>query len=106
MPSELDRMFDETLAQVIGEGGRIAIGEDGDGRAIVTNFPATIPGMLRTFCSVNAEAEAVVAADERLTFAELDRISERVAKALVARGISKGERVAIAMRNCPAWIVS
>jgi acyl-CoA synthetase (AMP-forming)/AMP-acid ligase II len=62
--------------------------------------------MLRTFCSVNAEAEAVVAGDERLTFADLDRISERVANALVARGISKGDRVAIAMRNCPAWIVS
>jgi acyl-CoA synthetase (AMP-forming)/AMP-acid ligase II len=29
-----------------------------------------------------------------------------VAQGLVARGIAKGDRVGIAMRNCPAWIVS
>jgi acyl-CoA synthetase (AMP-forming)/AMP-acid ligase II len=105
MPSELDRKFDETLAQVIGPGGRLVIGEDDQGRAIVANFPATIPALLRTFCSLNAEAEAVVADEERLTFADLDRISERLARGLAARGIAKGDRVAIAMRNCPAWIV-
>jgi acyl-CoA synthetase (AMP-forming)/AMP-acid ligase II len=105
MPSELDRKFDETLAQVIGPGGRLVIGEDAQGRAIVANFPATIPALLRTFCALNAEAEAVVADEERLTFADLDRISERLARGLAARGIAKGDRVAIAMRNCPAWIV-
>ena len=50
--------------------------------------------------------EAVVAGEERLSFADLDRISERLAHGLVARGIVKGDRVGIAMRNCPAWIVS
>jgi acyl-CoA synthetase (AMP-forming)/AMP-acid ligase II len=105
MPSELDRKFDETLAQVIGPGGRLVIGEDAQGRAIVANFPATIPALLRTFCALNAEAEAVVAEKERLTFADLNRISERLARALAARGIATGDRVAIAMRNCPAWIV-
>ena len=106
MPSELDRKFDETLAQVIGPGGRLVIGEDAQGRAIVDNFPATIPGLFRTFCAVNGAAEAVVAGEERLTFADLDRVSERVAMGLAARGIVKGDRVAIAMRNCPAWIIS
>ena len=48
----------------------------------------------------------MVAGDERLTFADLDRLSEQLAQALVARGIGKGDRVGIAMRNCPAWIVS
>ena len=48
----------------------------------------------------------MVAGDERLTFADLDRISDRLAHGLVARGIAKGDRVGIAMRNCPAWIVS
>jgi acyl-CoA synthetase (AMP-forming)/AMP-acid ligase II len=54
---------------------------------------------------VNAANEAVVAGDERLTFADLDRVSERLAHGLVAHGIGKGDRVALAMRNCPAWIV-
>ncbi len=106
MRTELDRKFDEMLDQVTGPGGRLVIGEDDKGRAIVTNFPATLPQLFRTFCALNGEAEAVVSGDERLTFADIDRISERVAHGLVARGIAKGDRVGIAMRNCPAWIVS
>ncbi|MDQ3080307.1 MAG: acyl--CoA ligase [Pseudomonadota bacterium] len=106
MPSELDRKFDAVLAAVTGPGGRISIGADSQGRAIVTNFPATMPSFFKAFCALNGAVEAVVAGDERLTFADLDRWSDRVAKALVGRGIVKSDRVAIAMRNCPSWIVS
>ena len=106
MPSELDRRYDEELARVVGPGGRLVIGEDELGRPIVTNFPATLPAFFNAFCALNADKEAVVAGDERLSFHDLDRISDRLAHALVARGIRKGDRVAIAMRNCPAWIVS
>jgi len=106
MPNELDRRYDEELARVTAPGGRLVIGQDELGRAIVSNFPATLPAFFRTFASMNATNEAVVAGDERLSFADLDRISERLAHGLVARGIQKGDRVAIAMRNCPTWIVS
>ena len=106
MATELDRRFDETLAQVTGPGGRVAVGRDEQGRAIVTNMPATLPGLFRAFCELNADKEAVVAGDERLTFADLHQVSERLAHSLVARGVAKGDRIAIAMRNCPAWIVS
>ncbi|HXH15145.1 MAG TPA: class I adenylate-forming enzyme family protein [Sphingomonas sp.] len=106
MASELDRQFDAVLAAVIGPGGRLVIERDDQGRAIVANFPATLPAFFKTFCALNAEVEAVVAGDERLTFAELDQWSDRVAVGLVARGIVKGDRVAIAMRNCPSWIVA
>ena len=105
MPSELDRSFDEQLAALTAPGGRLVIGKDERGQAILTNFPATLPGLFRTFCELNAEKEAVVAGDERLTFADLHRISERLARGLAARGIGKGDRIGIAMRNCPAWVV-
>ncbi len=105
MSSELDRRYDEMLARVTGPGGPLAIGKDERGRAIVSNFPATLPAFFRTFCALNAGNEALVAGEERLTFADLDRISEKVAGGLIARGIGKGDRVGIAMRNCPAWIV-
>jgi long-chain acyl-CoA synthetase len=105
MPTELDRQFDEMLAKVTGPGGRLVLDKDEQGRTIVANFPATLPAFFRTFCALNAQAEAVVAGDERLTFADLDRWSERLANALAARGIGKGHRVGIAMRNCPSWIV-
>jgi long-chain acyl-CoA synthetase len=104
MRSDLDRKFDETLAAVTGPGGRLVIDADEEGRAIVANFPATLPALFTTFCELNSDTEAVVAGDERLTFGDLDRISERVAGGLVARGIEKGDRVGIAMRNCPSWI--
>ena len=106
MSSELDRKFDAVLAAVTGPGGRIVLGEDAQGRTIVTNFPATLPSFFKAFCALNGTVEAVVAGDERLTFADLDAWSDRVAKVLVARGIAKSDRVAIAMRNCPSWIVT
>ena len=107
MPSELDRRFDDVLARVCGPGGRLVIERDPEGRAIVGNFPATVPGLFRTFCELyGTEREALVSGDERLTFADLDRISEQVALALAARGIAKGDRIGIAMRNCPTWVIA
>ena len=106
MPSELDRRFDQKLAEVNGPGGPVQIARDEKGQAIVANFPATIPGLLAAFTQVNAEHEAVVAGEERLRFPDIAEWSGRLARALVARGIRKGDRVGIAMRNCPAWIIS
>ncbi|MCY7271483.1 MAG: acyl--CoA ligase [Sphingomonas bacterium] len=106
MPSELDRIFDATLAAVIGPGGRVVIERDAKGQAIVANFPATLPGFFQAFCALNGAVEAVIAGDERLTYAELGRLSDEVARGLVNRGMVKGDRVGIAMRNCPSWIVT
>ena len=107
MPSELDQRFDAVLAAVTGPGGRVVIDHDAQGRAIVANFPPTLPTFFKTFCHLNGQVTAVIAGEERLTFAELDAVSDELARALVAHhGIQKGDRVAIAMRNCPAWIVT
>lgn len=105
MRTDLDRKFDETLAEVTAPGGRLVIDHDEMGRAFVANFPATLPLFFKTFCALNGPVEAMVAGEERLTFAELDHWSDKLASALVKRGIVKGDRVAIAMRNCPAWVV-
>ncbi|MFP5329757.1 MAG: class I adenylate-forming enzyme family protein [Alphaproteobacteria bacterium] len=106
MPSELDRKYDETLAAITGPGGRLILDKDGEGRTVVANFPPTIPSLFRTFCALNGAVEALVAGKERFTFADLDSWSEKLAVGLALRGIAKGDRVAIAMRNCPAWIVA
>lgn len=107
MPSELDRAYDSVLDAVTGPEGRIKVGRDDDGRAIVTNLPATLPGFFTAFCALHAATTALISGDERLTFADLDRWADRTARALVGGfGIAKGDRVFIAMRNAPAWIVS
>jgi acyl-CoA synthetase (AMP-forming)/AMP-acid ligase II len=107
VPSDLDRKFDTILAAVTGPGGPIQIGRDPQGRAIVTNLPPTLPGLFDAFCALHANTIAVIADGERLTFAELNMQATRLAKVLVGGwGIRKGDRVGLAMRNAPAWIVS
>jgi len=104
--TDLDRSYDSGLAAVTGPGGRIILAKDEQGQTIVSNFPATLPLFFKTFCALNAPVEAIIAGQERLTFAQLDEMSDRLARGLVARGIGKGDRVGIAMRNCPAWVLS
>jgi acyl-CoA synthetase (AMP-forming)/AMP-acid ligase II len=107
MRSELDRKFDAVLAHVTGPGGRVQLGEDEQGRAVVTNFPATLPGMFDAFCALHADTVAVIADGEQLTFAQINSEATRLARTLVGGwAIAKGDRVAIAMRNCPSWIVA
>jgi acyl-CoA synthetase (AMP-forming)/AMP-acid ligase II len=106
MPSELDRKYDAVLAHVTGEGGKIQLGRDESGQAIVTNLPGTLSLLFDAFCMLHGQVPAVIAGDERLTFADLHAHATQLAKSLVAAGIRKGDRVGIAMRNCPAWIVA
>ena len=106
MPSELDRRFDAKVAALTGPGGALVLDRDAQGRTILGNVPPTLPEFFRVFCELYAGREAVVAGNERLTFADLDRVSDRLALGIAAHGVAKGDRVAIAMRNCPAWIVS
>jgi acyl-CoA synthetase (AMP-forming)/AMP-acid ligase II len=104
--TELDRKFDAVMTAITGPGGRVILDKDADGRTIVGNFPSTLPLFFKTFCALNGAVEGVVAGDERLTFSKLDQLSDRLARALVGRGIAKGDRIAIAMRNCPSWILA
>ena len=106
MQSDLDREFAAILAAVTGPGGRVVIERDAKGQAIAANFPSTLPSFFDAFCALNGAAEAVISGDERLSFADLHRLSSEVARGLVERGIAKGDRVAIAMRNCPSWIIT
>src|SRR5690349_12748973 len=107
MPSELDRKIDAFVAAITGPGGPIQIGTDDKGRTIVTNLPPTLPMFFDAFCTLHGASEAVVADGERLTFADLLAHANRLAPALVSGfGIDKGDRVGIAMRNCPSWIIA
>ncbi len=107
MPSELDRRFDAVADTFTGAGGLLATAPDADGRLIVPGLPATVSGYLDLFCQTYGHVTAVIAGEEHLTFAELGRHADAAARALVgAHGVKPGDRVGIAMRNAPAWIVS
>ncbi|MCJ7421448.1 class I adenylate-forming enzyme family protein [Sphingomicrobium astaxanthinifaciens] len=106
MPSELDQKYEAVLAAVSGEGGRIVIGPDARGRPTVANFPPTLPMMFMMFAQFYADHPYVISGEEKLTYAEINALTDKIAKGLVARGIEKGDRVAIAMRNCTSWIAA
>ena len=106
MPSALDIRYDEVMAQVLGPGGRLEAAPDSEGRLYVTTLPGTLPGFFDAFCALMCEVVAVVAGNERLTFAALNAAANDAARALIANhSVKKGDRVGIAMRNAPAWIV-
>lgn len=54
----------------------------------------------------HGDATYLVCGDERLSYAEVHALVRKTAAALTERGISKGDRVAISMRNHPEWIVA
>lgn len=106
MPSALDQQYEAVLTALTAPGGPLVIDRDAVGRAYVANFPQTLPVFFQAFAAMHADVECIVDGGQRLTFAEVDALSDRIARALVKRGVQKGERVAIAMRNCSAWILS
>ena len=66
----------------------------------------TIPGLVARAIEEFGDREAVVAEDQRWTFAELGARAGAAARAFVAAGIEPGDRVAILAANCPEWILA
>ncbi|MEW6596535.1 MAG: class I adenylate-forming enzyme family protein [Pseudomonadota bacterium] len=68
------------------------------------NAPATIRDFWRSTL-VYGERDYLVFGEERITYAEAHRIVASVANWILTHKFHKGERVAIAMRNYPEWML-
>jgi long-chain acyl-CoA synthetase len=101
--------FDEAVAAVTAEGGRFAMTTAVvDGQELPV-FAAAPPTMRAVFDVARAGGDGVflVYEDERWTFAEVMARVDALAATLVERyGITKGDRVAVSMRNYPEWIMT
>ena len=64
----------------------------------------TLGGILDEAAARWGQREALVFGEQRWTYAELNAEVERVAKALIALGVSNGENVALWMTNRPEWL--
>ena len=73
-------------------------------RAYVST-PATMR-VLWEASAVHAAKDYLVYEDERYTYGEIHAQVRKLAHHLVARGVTRHSRVAIAMRNYPEWVVS
>ncbi|NNL66921.1 MAG: acyl--CoA ligase [Myxococcales bacterium] len=70
------------------------------------DYVPTVPVFLRELVARHGERELIVKDDERLSFAEAERRSGRLARALLAEGVGKGARVGILFPNGPEWVVA
>ena len=66
----------------------------------------TIAGAIRYAANRWPDNVAIYWKDEKITFKQLDEMSEDFAKGLVAKGIQLGDRVGLWMHNHPEWVVA
>ena len=66
----------------------------------------TVGRLLEEAAARYGDREAIVAADERIRYAELHRRVERLARGLQALGVRKDDTVALWLPNRPAWLVA
>jgi acyl-CoA synthetase (AMP-forming)/AMP-acid ligase II len=67
---------------------------------------SSVGALIRANARRAADAEAIVEGELRWSFADLDAEMTRVARALIARGIQPGDRVAIWAINSAHWVAA
>ena len=74
----------------------------------IRTFKNALPSVRELWLSTVqfADREYMVYQDERLTYREAHRQVGAIASWLVAQGVAPGDRVAIAMRNYPEWMLA
>ncbi len=110
MASELDRRIDTAIANLSVEGGPLPLGSFtlpcGVAVPTIAAAPPTLVGYFAHFCAQHGAADFIVDGEERLSYARVHAEAVKVAQALVGGyGVKTGDRVGIAMRNGPSWIV-
>ncbi|MCB0962759.1 MAG: acyl--CoA ligase [Acidimicrobiales bacterium] len=101
--------YDDAAAQVTAPGERFETGDitvEGVTYTAFTGAPSTLKELFDLTRLYDA-TPFLVYEDETYTFAETYASADGIAAALVERyGVGKGDRVAIAMRNYPEWIMT
>ena len=110
MPSALDLRIDNSIASLSVEGGPMPLGSftlpSGVAVPTVAAAPPHLNAYFAHFCAQHGDADFIVDGEERISFTQAYAAATDVAHELVGTyGVKKGDRVGIAMRNAPSWIV-
>ena len=110
MPSDLDLRVKQAIDDLTGPGGPLPLADytlpSGVTVPMIAAAPANLVDYFGHFATQHADACFLVDGAERLTFAQTYAAARKVASSLIAdHGLQKGDRVGIAMRNAPAWVV-
>ena len=98
----------DVWAELIAEDGQFAITEVAVGGNMIKTYAAAPPS-LREIWQLSeqfAERDYLVYRDERLTYAAAHTQVASIACWLREQGVGSGDRVAIAMRNYPEWLLT
>ena len=98
----------EATAQLLAPGGRFEV-TTAEVRGVETKVWAHAPRSLRDVLDLSrrfGDRTFIVYEDERYTFAQHYELVATFAQRLIDRGVEPGDRVAIAMRNLPEWIIA
>lgn len=83
--------------------------EEKDIRGVTLRVWKNAPPTLRELFEAgraHGDLDYIVFQDERLTYEAHYRAVAKCAEALIARGVGKGDRVALVMRNYPEWAIA
>lgn len=100
--------INEKRAEIIGPGGFFELADqelDGDIYRIYKHAPATSIELIQN-ARGHGEAEFLVYEGRRYSYQQFFQEVDAFAAALQSRGIEPGDRLAIAMRNCPEWLIA
>lgn len=91
-----------------GLGGRLRIEQHFGGRTsrCFSQRPRNLDVMLGDVIARFPEREAVIAEDRRVTFRELGELVDRAAAGFTARGLARGDRLALLLGNCLEFVIA
>jgi long-chain acyl-CoA synthetase len=109
MPTELDLRVRKAIEGLTAAGGLAPLTtfrQYGVDLPMIASAPATLPQYFAYFCAQHGDATFLVDGAQRYSFAEAYAAARAVAGALVeGHHVRKGDRIGIAMRNAPSWII-
>jgi len=110
MLTELDKAIDALTAMITTPGGQLGVAREtirGIPLTVFDKAPQSLRDYFAFFLTANADKEFLVYEGDRMTFGAVHAEAIRFGAMLQHRyGIAKGDRVAIAMRNYPEWVVA
>ncbi|MCE2392349.1 MAG: acyl--CoA ligase [Proteobacteria bacterium] len=72
----------------------------------LSDSESTLPALLRGCAERFGDSDMLALGERRLSFAEAERESARLARGLLASGVGKGTRVGLLMPNGPDWALA
>jgi long-chain acyl-CoA synthetase len=109
MPSPLDIRIKNAIDTVTAADGPMPLTTHqayGVDLPMIAAAPPALSYYFAHFCAQHGDATFIVDGEERISFAQTYAAAQHVATALVrAHGVTRGDRIGIAMRNAPSWII-